>query len=127
MSQRILVIDDEPAVCRHLHDYFVEHGFEVIAVSSAREALGLLDSFHPDLLVVDWMLKDSLDGLQIAAAFRGRNPQLRTLVISGYPSAELEQRVQALQATRFLCKPFAFTELQRAIEPLLASLDLADR
>ena len=71
--------------------------------------------FLPDVLVVDWMLKDHTDGLEVADGIRKTQPNLRVIVITGYPTASLEARIRNTPSTQFLTKPFTLSDLIDAI------------
>ena len=79
--------------------------------SGAEEASEVAAQSPPDVLVVDWMLEGSEDGLQVAQAIGQLNPKLQTVLITGYPSLALENRVEQLPTVRFLTKPFTPSHL----------------
>lgn len=108
---RVLVVDDEVDYPQLLSIILSKEGFTVQTAATAQEAVAPRDDFVPDVLVVDWMLEGADTGLDVAAALLQRSPRMRTILITGYPSAELESRVKKLPATRFLAKPFAPAEL----------------
>jgi len=108
---RVLVVDDEPDYPRLLNIILSKEGFEVATAESASEALNVGAHFAPEVLIVDWMLNGTEDGLWIAEALRQEYPALQTILITGYPSLELEAQVKRLPATRFLAKPFTPADL----------------
>lgn len=108
---RVLVVDDEADYPQLLSIILSKEGFAVQTAATAQEAIAPREDFVPDVLVVDWMLEGSDNGLDVAGVLRDRNPRMRTILITGYPSAELEARVRKIPATRFLAKPFAPADL----------------
>ena len=112
---KVLVIDDEPAFRDSLRLLMPCEGFEVETAANAREAFDVAARFEPDVLVVDWMLKDHTDGLEVAESMRPGHPNLRVIVITGYPTASLETRIRNTPATQFLTKPFTLSDLIDAI------------
>ena len=60
----VLVVDDEPAIVEIVRDYLVDAGFRVSSARSGEEALRLVRSVVPDLIVLDLGLPgvDGLDG-----------------------------------------------------------------
>lgn len=112
---KVLVIDDEPAYRESLRLLMPCEGFEVETAASAGEAFAVSARFQPDVLVVDWMLKDHTDGLEVAERMRQRQQDLRVIVITGYPTATLELRIRNTPCTQFLTKPFTLTDLIDAI------------
>lgn len=116
---RILVIDDEPDYCALLAEFLVDEGFVVQTATDADSAVGKDQEFAPDLVIVDWMLKNRLDGLAVVEALRARHPQLAAIVMTGYPSSVLESRSRDLAHTLFLAKPFRLDEIREAIRTLV--------
>ena len=115
---RILIVDDEPLYCTSLARLARRNGHDVETSKDSSGAFRLSEEFTPDLLVVDWMLGESLTGLEVADRLRRHHPRLATLLISGNPSPELQAQLDRTQETRFLAKPFdarEFTETVRAI------------
>ncbi len=111
MSERrkILVVDDEEAILEFVTMGLQYEGFETATASSGREALGMVRSFAPHLVILDWMLPD-LDGIAVCR-------ELRTIsdvpIIMLTARGELEDRVSGLEAGAddYLAKPFKFLEL----------------
>jgi len=120
--KKILVIDDEPGYRDPLGSLLAEEGFDVRTAASRQEALKIAASFAPDILIVDWVLKNREDGLVVAEEFQAKNPRLRTIVITGYPTAGLEKRVEALACARCLTKPFRLSELIDAVREAAADM-----
>jgi DNA-binding response OmpR family regulator len=112
---KVLVIDDEPAYRDSLRLLMPCEGFEVDTAANAREAYDAAARFQPDVLVVDWMLKDHTDGLEVANSMRADHPNLRVILITGYPTASLEARIRNSPSTQFLTKPFTLSDLIDAI------------
>ena len=68
-SARILVVDDEPQICRVLHAILVEQRFEVLLVHRGDKALQLIRSGHFDLILLDLNLPD-IPGTELCRAIR---------------------------------------------------------
>ncbi|MEN8183736.1 MAG: response regulator [Myxococcota bacterium] len=112
---RVLVVDDEPRFRRYLAQALAREGHEVIAAEGELEALEKLGSFELQVLVADWMLGAGHNGLELAARLRDRFPQLRTILITGYPASDLA-RTEGVD--RLLAKPFAPVALCNAVAEL---------
>jgi len=115
----ILVVDDEPVIRNSVRELLESRGLEIEAASNAEEAIESAAREPPDLLIVDWMLGDDMDGLQLAETMRGSIPNLPTIVITGYPSDELQARVDALSDTWLFTKPWPFDRFMRLITEVL--------
>jgi len=103
---KVLVVDDEATYRRRLRLFLRHRGANVRTAADAPRALKLAAQFSPDILIVDWMLMNRVDGLDLAQSLREARPQLQTIVITGYLSPELDERVRQLPNTCWLSKPF---------------------
>ena len=109
--KNVLVVDDEPDYPQLLSIILTKEGFDVKTAAGGEEARQIAEQFMPDVLVVDWMLEGSDDGFQVAEALERLNPNLKTVLITGYPSLALEKRVKQLRSAQFLTKPFTPSHL----------------
>ncbi len=123
---KVLVVDDEETYRRRLRMFLRQRGATVRTAVDAHRALTLVKQFQPDVLIVDWMLMNSVDGLELSDTLRALNPGLQTIVITGYLSAELETRVRQVPNTCCLSKPFQTTELVELVHRLGPSAASAD-
>lgn len=111
----ILLVDDEEAYRSTLGASIEAEGYQVATAENARSALEVSRGFPPDLLVVDWMLRNSLDGLEVARKLQESAPDLKTILITGYPSSSLRSRARDDGVLAFLEKPFSLDDLLAAI------------
>jgi CheY-like chemotaxis protein len=118
-GKRILIVDDEPPYRIFLRKLFERWGCEVETSASGLVSLEIAAREKPDVLIVDWMLRDSVDGLQVATDMRTRVPGLRTVLITGYPSPDLEQQALEQPRTTYLAKPFEADDILSAVQNLL--------
>nr|WP_314443720.1 PAS domain S-box protein [uncultured Sphingomonas sp.] len=101
-----LLVDDEDLVRASTADMLAELGYSVMEARSAEEALSLMDGGHLfDLLVTDHLMP-GMTGTELAREVRSRQPETRTLVVSGY--AEVDGVAPDLPR---LVKPFRKTDL----------------
>jgi two-component system OmpR family response regulator len=116
---KVLVVDDQDTYRRYLKLELEDEGHEVKTASSGHEAIDVGTEFKPDVLVVDWMLKDEYDGLDVTNAIRDVNPGLKTVMITGYPSAELKQKAAQSRIARFVKKPFTLADIVENVRAVL--------
>lgn len=69
MSEKILIVDDEQEIAQLLQIYLQNDGYTVRACSTGNEALSVLESFLPDLALLDIMLPD-MDGFSLCGKIR---------------------------------------------------------
>jgi sigma-B regulation protein RsbU (phosphoserine phosphatase) len=103
---RVLVVDDDPSILRTV-GRILERDHDVELVSSGAEALQSLNSFRPDVAIVDIRMPE-MDGLQLMQRFHAQRPELDVIVMTGTadePDANLVQAIVA-GAFYFVQKPF---------------------
>ena len=115
---RILVVEDDLAVCRSIDRALRLEGYEVDTVASGGEALEGVASNSPDALVLDLQLPD-LDGLAVCRRIREAGDDIPILMLTARHG--IDDRVQGLDAGAddYLVKPFALEELLARLRALL--------
>jgi two-component system response regulator MprA len=115
---RILVVDDDLAVCRSIDRALRLEGYEVVTVASGHAALETVAQSSPDALVLDLQLPD-LDGLAVCRRIRDAGDDTPILMLTARHG--IDDRVQGLDAGAddYLVKPFALEELLARLRALL--------
>jgi DNA-binding NtrC family response regulator len=120
---RVLIVDDEPAICRALKVALERAGFEPIAAQSGDSALTVLSLEPVDVLLLDLRIPDTRGDVvfELAAA---THPHLRdrTLFMTGDISDRALKLIQACKCP-VIAKPFELRELITAIEALVPHRD----
>ncbi|NIG52191.1 response regulator transcription factor [Chitinophaga sp. Cy-1792] len=101
----ILIIDDEPDICRLLQLNLVRHGYAVRYVHALHDGLQFLKSHKPDLLFLDIHLPDG-SGLEALPVIKALDPSLPIITISAYDNESEKQQALTTGASFFLAKPF---------------------
>jgi DNA-binding response OmpR family regulator len=114
---RILVIEDELQLARHVTRALMRHGHDAEARHDGAEGLELALKHPPDLIVLDLNLP-SLDGFAVLARLREAKSPARVLILTA--RGEVEHRVKGLKAGAddYLAKPFSMEELVARVEAL---------
>lgn len=111
---RVLVVDDEPIVLKSCRMVLEAEGWEVTSAGSVPEALSILESLTPDLLLIDVKMP-VYDGMYLMRKVKERKPGIPIIVMSGYPTQETISRAEDLGAAIFLPKPFTPDELAETL------------
>jgi DNA-binding response OmpR family regulator len=117
-STRVLVVDDEPAICKALTMALARAGFNAVAAQTGEGALAILRSERVDVLVLDLRIPDTRGDVifELAAAI---HPHLRTqtLFLTGDISERALRLIAACRCPS-LRKPFELRELTDAVSAL---------
>ncbi len=117
-TPRILIVDDEPRMCESLRSLLLGEHFEVVTVTSGRQALDQLSEGRFDIVLLDIVMPD-MDGHEVMDHIDARNSGMIVIVMTG--NVTLDSAVRALRkgAYDFLRKPFEFDELLKTIQNAL--------
>ena len=111
----VLVVDDDPRILRFIRMSLRTAGCDVLTAKDGEEALRLLDSAKPDIMVLD-IVMSPMNGLEVLKRLR-RSSKLPVIVMSAHSSSA--QEALRLGASAFLSKPFNPDQLVREIKSLL--------
>lgn len=120
MPLLILIADDDPGIRLAVKDYLELAGYSVITAGNGLEALTLLESYHPHLLISDIKMPKK-DGYELVFQVRQR-PEFRLLpVIFLTQRGNTQERIRGYQVgcDVYLPKPFEMEELKAVIRNLL--------
>lgn len=110
MFPSILIVDDEPTIVQSLTGLLTDDGFEVISASNGYEALKLIESESPDLVLLDiWM--PGMDGIETLKEIKKNNPFLQVIIITGHGTVETAVKATKLGAFDLIEKPLSFDKV----------------
>ncbi len=113
--QKVLIVDDEPGYREHLQALLAAEGYDVESAANSAAAIEAGRRFLPDVLVVDWQLREELDGFDVSNTLRETLPDLRTILITGYAIPSLDSKVITSKIRAVLFKPFGIDDLREAV------------
>ena len=126
MTRRVLIVDDDPTVCRALQDALRNAGFEVAAAESAAAALAAIAHETPDVVVSDVRMPD-MTGLQLLQLLRERSVDVDVILMTAFDDMGTVVEAMKQGATEFLVKPLDLDELQKALNRVLDDRELRRR
>ncbi len=127
--QRILVIEDDPAMSEYIGDILRRAGFQVDAAFNGVTGLEALRSTPPDLAILDIFMPEK-DGLEVLVELRRTAPELKVLIVSGKQhllSGSSLALAEKLGANATLPKPFTPKELLNQVTQLAGIFNQSTR
>lgn len=117
---RILVVDDEEIVRTIVRDMLLTLGYEVIAVADGQEAVEYYETSGEliDLVLLD-MIMPRMNGRECFEALRKLNPEVRTVLSTGYSREGAAQDILEQGVGGFVQKPYRMDQLSRVIADVL--------
>jgi putative two-component system response regulator len=115
VPERILVVDDEPAVRQAVEAHLTHRGYEVLTATSGEEALGILARQKISAMLADARLFGTRNGELLSRAL-SRDPNLAIVVLSAQP--DVNDAVHYLQygAMDYLPKPPDLTQMEASVQ-----------
>ena len=114
----MLVVDDEAYITDLVATALRYEGFEVASARNGREALDMVDSFRPELIVLDIMLPD-LDGFDVHRKLTERGGRVPVLFLTARDATEDKVRGLTIGGDDYVTKPFSLEELIARIRAVL--------
>ncbi|MEK7706350.1 MAG: response regulator [Myxococcota bacterium] len=111
---RVLLVDDEAAIREMFRTVLTRANFECTVCDSGEQALEQFARERCDLLVIDKNLP-GIGGLEVIAKIREQDPEVESVLISGYPSLKSVLQAIDLQKVEFLTKPLDSIEVLTAV------------
>jgi DNA-binding NtrC family response regulator len=122
----VLVVDDERDLAESCAYLLERAGYRADCASSASEALAALKD-HAYSLVVSDVRMPRINGMELLAEIKGRDPDVEVLLITGYP--DLAMAVEAIKrgAFDYLAKPYAEKDLMERVAKAVAHRQMKER
>jgi two-component system OmpR family response regulator len=114
----VLVVDDDPYITDLVATALRYEGFEAATASKGREALTLVDSFRPELIVLDVMLPD-LEGFEVQRRLADSGRRVPVLFLTARDATEDKVRGLTIGGDDYVTKPFSLEELIARIRAVL--------
>jgi two-component system alkaline phosphatase synthesis response regulator PhoP len=118
MADTVLVVEDDPSILRGLQMNLGLEGFRLVVAHDGEEALRLVRSHRPDLMVLDLMLP-RVSGIEVIRALRSQDVDLPILVLSAKGEEGDKVLALSLGADDYITKPFGVAELVARIRAAL--------
>lgn len=113
-SKKILVIEDEQDEREMLAAFFSQTGFVVKTAPSGRKALKVMDTFIPNLVLLDYMMPH-ITGLEIFPKLKKIFPFIKVVVLTGKGSEEIAVRALKMGLDDYITKPFNLETVRKAV------------
>jgi len=117
-KKRILVIDDDEPVRRLFAETLEENNYHVLTSENGSKAVKLIKSWNFDLIFLDLKMPD-MDGVETFRRIRRIDKSIPVVIITGYTTSELLQRVFKQAPFGVMKKPFGAKDILRSTENFL--------
>jgi two-component system, NtrC family, response regulator AtoC len=123
MDYRILIIDDDDLFSAALKRILNKMNFEVQTCLDASGAFDAVESFDPDLILLDIYLTTH-DGIEILKDLQKKHSHIPVIMITGYSDVKIAVKAMKLGAHDFLLKPIDMDQLNSSLSRIISHIDL---
>jgi len=125
MTRRVLVVDDDPAMCEMVRAHLVRRGYDVTTHQTAAAAFEALRSADFDVVVTDLQMR-GMNGLELCERVVADRPDIPVIVITAFGSMDHAIAAIRVGAYDFVPKPFSIEQLCIALERAIQHRTLRD-
>jgi len=118
MTEKILVVDDEPRVVRLVSEVLKAMGYDVVAAASGKTAIEMLALENPDLILLDILMPHGMDGYEVCRRIREFSDVPIVMLTAKAQEADMLRGFDA-GADDYLTKPFSAKELIARVKAVL--------
>jgi two-component SAPR family response regulator len=126
LAARILLLEDDDDLRDVLEGVLSDEGYSVTAVSNGADAVRYATEGKFELIIADIRM-EGMDGLEAVERTQKLNPDIGSLIVSGYATEEETSRARNLDVGGYLKKPFKMQELLGYVRKQLGHLEAASK
>jgi len=112
---KILILDDEPIVCKRLKPALEKLGYQVDTFTQSVDAMLQVQETVYDVVITDLKMK-GVDGMEFLQEVKKVSPKTEVIVITGFATMETAKESFQKGVFDFIAKPFKFSEIQKVVE-----------
>ncbi|MCX5965681.1 MAG: response regulator [Cyanobacteria bacterium] len=113
---RVLMVDNDPFFLETFPQYLKPYGFQVLTLNDPRQFWSVLESNHPDVLILDIQMPQ-INGFELCQGLRSVDPwqKIPVMFLSADSKAETQHKAFSVGADDYLCKPITAESLSDRI------------
>jgi len=111
MPKKILIIDDEPEICKMVTEFLFDAGYAASYACNGPDGLAMIKKEAPSLVLLDIGMP-GMNGLEVMQLIHEQSPALPVVILSGQSDTETVKKMAALGAAEYLTKPIHLETLR---------------
>jgi len=115
---KILIVDDDPAICEYMETFLTQDGYEVRTQSDPAAVVEEVKDGGYHLVILDLMMP-KLHGIEVLKRIRKVDTDVAIVIFTGYPSLETAVESMKLDAVDYIKKPFSIDEFREVIQRVI--------
>lgn len=118
---KILIIDDEQAVCDMLRRHLTRHGYEVFTSRDGMEGIRMFSDVRPEVTLVDLMMP-GMNGMAVITELRSINPRSPSIVLTAAGSEAMETDLRNFGVRVFIRKGLALNVVASSVRAAVSNV-----
>ncbi len=118
---KLLVVDDEIEICDFLKSFFIEKGFDVDIACDGNDALKLLDTSRPQVVLLDIRMP-GMNGIEVLKKIKEIDSNIKVIMVTGIDSSDVVEEAKEAGASDYIIKPFSLNYLEKNVINKILSL-----
>ncbi len=115
---KVLVVEDDPNLRQLMSVFLRRNGFEVMRAQDGEEALSIMESAMPDLIICDIMMP-RMDGFALTRDLRQAYPEMPILMVTAREALEDKRKAFSMGTDDYMVKPIELDEMLLRVNALL--------
>jgi DNA-binding response OmpR family regulator len=111
---RLLVVDDEVDICDFVQNFFKERNFEVFVAYDGKEALEIVKSKRPEIVLLDIKMP-VLNGMDTLKEIRKIDSRVKVIMVTAIEDSEKAKEAKQHGAVEYITKPLLLEQLERTV------------
>lgn len=113
---KLLVIDDELAICDVLKEFFGEKGYKVFIATNADEGLSIVKTECPHIVLLD-IIMPYRSGIDVLLSIKKINPAIKIIMLTAVNNEIVISQAKEYGASDYIIKPFSLNYLEKEVMP----------
>lgn len=118
-GEKILIVDDQETQCLITRNMLNNIGYDAVSVNSGKMAVRACQNTTFDLIILDMILEDGMNGRETYEEIQKSNPSQKAIVISGFSESEEIELIKKLGVSHFVKKPYTLNQIGMVIKQAL--------
>ena len=111
---KLLIVDDEIDIREFASSFFKKRGIDVFTASGGKEALEIIASENPDLVLLDVRMEE-MTGLEVLQVLKDNNVEVKVFMVTGVEEEATISQADELGAKGYIHKPLILDELEKIV------------
>lgn len=111
---RLLVVDDEIDICDFVKNFFKERNFEVLVAVDGQEALDIVKSKKPEIVLLDLRMP-GMDGMDTLKEIKKMDKSTKVIIVTAVEDSEKAEEAKHHGAIEYITKPLLLEQLERTV------------